>query len=332
MVDTFSQVRGSRAQTTAHATPTAPATCAPHVETWNADALIEAHGLTKHYPGFSLTDVSLTVEAGCIVGFVGRNGAGKSTTIKALLGLVALDGGQARVLGATPAELAGPSGAATKEHIGVVFDTLPLPASLRLDDVERIMRTAYRTWDSARFAELCAQFSLSPGRRVKELSRGMGMKLQLACALAHDAHLLVLDEATAGLDPMARDEALDVLRAFVADERHAVLLSSHITSDLEKVADVVCCIDAGRIVFTRPKDEICDRMGLVRLRTREVERLRAEGVPGTANDPARVLRQEMGWALCVPDRYAFAQRYPELGCERLSIDDYLSFALKGELL
>ena len=237
------------------------------------------------------------------------------------------------MLGLSPAELAGPAGAPVKEHVGVVFDTVPLPCSLRLGDVERIMRAAYRTWDVARFAELCERFALKAGKRVKELSRGMGMKLQLACALAHDARLLVLDEATAGLDPMARDEALDVLRAFVADEHRAVLLSSHITSDLEKVADVVCCIDGGRIVFTLPKDEICDRMGLVRLRTRELERLRSEGVPGASEkEPARVLRQELGWALCVPDRRAFAQRHPDLGCERLSIDDYLSFALKGERL
>ena len=303
---------------------------------WDAGALIEARGMVKRYDGVALQDVSLRVEAGTVVGFVGRNGAGKSTTIKALLGLVALDGGDARVLGTRPADLACVRGAAVKEHIGVVFDTMPLPASLRLDGVARVMRAAFRTWDPGRFDALCGRFGLDARKHVKELSRGMGMKLQLACALSHDTRLLVLDEATAGLDPMARDEALDVLRDFVAEEGRAVLLSSHITSDLEKIADVVCCIDAGRIVFTRPKDDICDRMGLVRLRSRDLDELRAAGshaVPGaTPDDPARVLRQEMGLALCVPDRAAFARAWPELECERMTIDDYLGFVLKGELL
>ena len=303
---------------------------------WDAGTLVEAHDLVKRYDGFALQGVSLQVEAGTVVGFVGRNGAGKSTTIKALLGLVALDGGEARVLGMSLDELAGPRGAEVKEHIGVVFDTMPLPGGLRLDGVERVMRAAYRTWDHARFATLCERFGLGMRKHVKELSRGMGMKLQLACALSHDARLLVLDEATAGLDPIARDETLDVLREFVADESHGVLLSSHITSDLEKIADVVCCIDNGRIVFSRPKDDICDRMGLVRLHSRDLDELRAAGpaaIPGaTSDNPARVLRQEMGLALCVPDRSAFAQAWPELECEHLTIDDYLNFVLKGELL
>ena len=307
-----------------------------HDGSWDAGALIEARGLVKRYEGFELQGVSLRVDAGTVVGFVGRNGAGKSTTIKALLGLVALDGGEARVLGTSPQELAGSRGAEVKEHIGVVFDTMPLPGGLRLDGVERVMRAAYRTWDHARFAGLCERFGLGMRKRVKELSRGMGMKLQLACALSHDMRLLILDEATAGLDPIARDEALDVLRDFVADESRGVLLSSHITSDLEKIADVVCCIDDGRIAFCRPKDDICDRMGLVRLHSRDLDELRtvgADAIPGvTSNDPARVLRQEMGLALCVPDRAAFAQAWPELECERLTIDDYLNFVLKGELL
>ncbi|MBS5450089.1 MAG: ABC transporter ATP-binding protein [Coriobacteriia bacterium] len=307
-----------------------------HEGAWDAGALIEARGMTKRYEGFMLQDVSLRVDAGTIVGFVGRNGAGKSTTIKALLGLVSLDGGEARVLGMSPRDIAAPKGALVKEHVGVVFDTVPLPASLRLDGVARIMQLAYRTWDQRRFEELCGRFGLGARKRVKDLSRGMGMKLQLACALSHDARLLILDEATAGLDPMARDEALDVLRDFVADDGHAVLLSSHITSDLEKVADIVCCIDEGRVVFTRPKDDICDRMGLVRLRSRELDELRAAGpdaIPGeTRDDRARVLRQDMGVALCVPDRAAFAARWPELECERMGIDDYLGFVLKGELL
>ena len=155
----------------------------------------------------------------------------------------------------------------------------------------------------------------------------MGMKLSLACAFSHDARLLILDEATAGLDPMARDEVLDRLRDFVAEPGRAVLMSSHITSDLERIADRIVCIDNGRIVFDLPKDAITDEMGIARCRVADLERVAASGV--IPERDLRYLRHDYGIDLLVPDRFAFAESFPEVPVDRMTIDDYLALTLKG---
>ena len=286
-----------------------------HTSDTTTDApLVSAHGLTKHYEGFSLEGVDLDVREGEIVGFVGKNGAGKSTTIKALLGLIATDGGTSSVLG-TPSELLSrPEGAHAKERVGVVFDTVSLPGHLRVRDVGTIYARAYDRWDAHRFSRLIDTFDLPAEKCVKDLSRGMGMKLSLACALSHDAHVLILDEATAGLDPMARDEVLDRLRDFVAEPGRAVLMSSH-------------CIDDGRIVFDLPKDAITDEMGVARCRVADFERVAASGM--VPESELRYLRNEYGIDVLVPDRYDFARRFPEIPCDRMTIDDYLTLTLKG---
>ena len=290
-------------------------------------ALIEAHGLTKHYDGFSLEDVDLAVDEGEVVGFVGQNGAGKSTTIKALLGLIKVDGGDASVLGTPSDELSRVSGSAVKERVGVVFDTVSLPGHLRVSDVGRIYRSAYASWDGHAFDRLARELGLDPKKAVKDLSRGMGMKLSLACALAHDPQVLILDEATAGLDPMARDEALDRLRDFVAEPGRAILMSSHITSDLERIADRIVCIDSGRIVFDLPKDVITDETGIARCRVADFERVAASGV--VPESKLRYLRHDYGIDVLVPDRFAFAEMFPDIPCDRMTIDDYMALNLKG---
>ncbi|WP_165248150.1 ABC transporter ATP-binding protein [Adlercreutzia sp. ZJ141] len=289
--------------------------------------LIEARGLTKHYDGFSLKEVNLSVGEGEVVGFVGQNGAGKSTTIKALLGVIGIDGGEASILGTLSDKLTRPSGAATKERIGVVFDAMSLPGHVKIADVERIHAHAYTTWDAQYFSKLIADLGLSVDKRVKDLSRGMGMKLSLACALAHHPQVLILDEATAGLDPMARDEALDRLRDFMAEPGRAILMSSHITSDLERIADRIVCIDDGRIVFDKPKDEITDEAGIARCRKADFERVAASGV--VLSSDLRCLHHEYGIDLLVPDRFAFAKSFPEIPVDRMTIDDYMAFTLKG---
>ncbi len=297
-------------------------------------ALLEARGLIKRYDGFALQNVSFAVEPGQIVGFIGQNGAGKSTTIKALLGLIALDAGEARVLGVSPRELSA-SSAAVKERIDVVFDTVSMPPHMKVREVGKLMSRAYATWDASAFERLLIQFKLDGDKAIKELSRGMGMKLGLACALAHDPQVLILDEATAGLDPMARDEVLDMLREFVAvedasgDPCHAILMSSHITSDLDKIADEVVCIDEGRIVFSCAKDEICDLMGVARCRAAEVEHVLTSP---SAPAELRVLHRDYGVDVLVPDRFEFARTFPQIPCDRVSIDDYMALMLKGSVL
>ena len=290
-------------------------------------ALIEARGLTKHYDGFSLEGVDLVVNEGEVVGFVGQNGAGKSTTIKALLGLIRVDGGEGSVLGTPSDELTRASGAATKERVGVVFDTVSLPGHLRVADVGRIYASAFASWDAHRFSQLTRDLGLDPKKAVKDLSRGMGMKLSLACALAHDPQVLILDEATAGLDPMARDEALERLRDFVTQPGHAILMSSHITSNLERIADRVVCIDAGRIVFDLEKDAITDSAGVARCRVADLERISSSGM--VPDSELRYLRHDYGIDVLVPDRFAFAEMFPDIPCDHMTIDDYMSLTLKG---
>ena len=296
--------------------------------------LIEARRITKHYDGFALQGVSLAVEPGHIVGFIGQNGAGKSTAIKALLGLIGLDGGEAFILGVPAQDVAG-AHSDVKERIGVVFDTVSMPHHMKVAEVGKLMARAYASWDQTAFEGYLLRFGLEPGKAVKELSRGMGMKLSLACALAHNPHVLILDEATAGLDPMARDEVLEMLREFVAAEDaegnpvHAILMSSHITSDLDKIADEVVCIDEGRIVFSCAKDEICDAMGLARCRAAEVELLLASP---SAPDELRAIHHDYGVDVLVPDRFEFMRAFPEIPCDRVSIDDYMALMLKGAVL
>ena len=238
-----------------------------------------------------------------------------------------MDGGTSSVLGVPSDELSRSSGAAVKGQVGVVFDSISLPEHLKVADVGRIYAHTFASWDARRFERLVAGFGLDAKKTVKSLSRGMGMKLSLACALAHGARLLILDEATAGLDPMARDEVLDLLRDFVAEPGHAILMSSHITSDLERIADRIVCIDAGRIVFDLPRDVITDEMGVARCRAADLEKIADAGVIPDAE--LRYLRHDYGIDVLVPDRFAFAESFPEIPVDRMSIDDYMTLTLKG---
>lgn len=190
--------------------------------------LLELKGISRRVSDrFSLRDVTLAVEPGQIVGFVGANGAGKTTTIRAALGLIKLDAGEVHLFGQRyGADAPDESQRHLRSRVGLVLDTCPFPSTLKVGQIESLVGPAYPTWDRETFAGFINRFGLDPKTKVKDLSRGMGMKLQLACALSHNAKLLVLDEATAGLDPMAREELLDELLTFVSDGQHSVLLSA----------------------------------------------------------------------------------------------------------
>ena len=293
---------------------------------------LRTNGLMKTYSGFTLGPLDLTVPTGTVAGIVGSNGAGKTTLIKCLLGLTTADSGTLEVLDAPiarPEDMPG----ALKERIGVVLDTCAFTQESRVRDVAQLGRAAYRSWDQARFEELTRAFGLDGRKQVKELSRGMGMKLSLAFALAHCPQLLILDEATAGLDPLARDEMLELLRAFMEDETHTVLMASHITSDLEKLADQIICLDAGRIAFDLPKDAICDDAGIVRLRAAQLEELANSAAFAAPNaEGVRVMHEAYSVNMLVPDRFAFADAFPDIPVERASLESYLTLALKGEAL
>lgn len=292
--------------------------------------ILKVSGLVKYYDQFTLDHINISVPEDGVVGFIGSNGAGKTTTIKAILGLISYDAGSIELFGDTLTETARNGlPAQTKQRIGVVFDTLPFPADCQLTDIAAIGKASYANWDASYFNQLIHAFELKHTKQIKSLSRGMGMKLQLAFALAHHPELLILDEATAGLDPLARDEVLDMLRNFMDEESHGILISSHITSDLEKIADYVICVDEGKQVFTKPIDEICDLAGIARCRSAEVEELLQKEL--FEPQSLRIIRSTYSTDILVPDRVKLAQAMPSIACDRTNLEDYMRFMLKGEI-
>ena len=235
---------------------------------------LELTGLTKRYPGFTLDHLTFSLPEGCIMGLIGENGAGKTTAFKLMLGLARPDEGGAHLLGRATTDRE------TKEHLGVVMDECGFPENLTLHDVDAIMSRCYRTWDTLRFQGWADRFELPRKKAVKAFSRGMRMKLSIAVALSHDSRLLLLDEATSGLDPVVRDEMLDVLRDFIQNERRSVLLSSHIISDLEKVCDYVTFLHKGRLLLSEAKDDLLDRYVLAKAPEAELRRIDPASVVG----------------------------------------------------
>ena len=280
---------------------------------------IEIKGLCKSYGDFSLKNIDLTLPGGSILGLIGENGAGKTTTIKCILNLIRRDAGEITLLGCdniSEERLA-------KQNIGLVLDECFFHDTLRPLDVGRVLAPAYKNWDQALFRDYLDKFSLPEKKLIKDFSRGMKMKLSLSAALAHRPKLLILDEATAGLDPVVRDEILDEFLGFIQDEDHAILMSSHITSDLEKVADYIAYIHQGEVVLSDAKDAILDSYGRVGCTAAQLEAI----APG---DVLRVRKGSFGCEALVKDRAAFARKYPMLLVERTTLEDIMLFVGKGE--
>ena len=242
---------------------------------------IEIRGLTKRFPGFALEGLNLTLPSGCILGLIGENGAGKSTTIKLLLGMLTPDGGSASVLGADIGGDLRP----VKEEIGVVLDEPGLPHMLKAGQIDRIMGSVYKNWNSGDFAALLRRLDLPEDKPYGDFSRGMKMKMGLAIALAHKPRLLLLDEATSGLDPVVRDDVTDLLLDFTRDEGHSILLSSHIVSDLEKVCDYIAFLHKGKLMLMEEKDVLMSEYGLLQCSLTEAEQIDSAAVIGRRDSP-----------------------------------------------
>lgn len=217
--------------------------------------ILEINGLNKNYEGFSLKDVSFALPKGYIMGFVGENGSGKTTTIRSILNMAKLDSGSISVFGLDSVT----DTVAIKQRLGVVFDSLYMGEHLTVRQIERQLKPFYDTWDSEYFAKLLSDFSLPDNKKVGKFSKGMKMKLMIAAALAHKPELIILDEPTSGLDPVARDELLDILAEYIEDENRGVLFSTHITADVERIADFVTILHGGRVWFTGTKDDLAEK-------------------------------------------------------------------------
>lgn len=280
------------------------------------DALIIS-GLTKTYKDFMLNGVSFSVPCGSIVGLIGENGAGKSTTINAVLGLIQKEAGSICVLGKEQLDNE------IKEQIGVVFDGNNYPEIFSTRKLNRVMKNVYHSWEEHTFLNLLKKFSLPTDKPIKQFSKGMKMKLAIAVALSHNSKLLILDEATSGLDPIIRDDILDILLDFAQDETHSILISSHITTDLEKIADYIVFIHEGQVVFSKPKDELIEQYGIIKCGAAQFESL-------DKSDIIVYRKMDYEWQVLVADRAAMKKKYPKALIDSASIDEIMLLYVKGE--
>ena len=278
---------------------------------------LELHGVCKQYGSFALRNVGFTLPRGTVMGLIGENGAGKTTTIKAVLDLIRPDSGEITVLGKHGSD---PS---VREKIGVVLEDGGFPSTMNLAQVSTLLGRAYKNWNAEEFASYIEKFGMDMkmdmGKAIKDYSKGMKTKLNIAAALSHNAELLLLDEPTSGLDPVVRDEVLDLLYDFMQDETHAILLSSHITSDLDKIADEITFIHKGEVLLSEPRDELLDTYGILRCTADQLNAL----------DPSAVRAKRVGTFGC--EALVRRDGVPEnWSVEPVNIEQIMLFLTRGE--
>lgn len=279
---------------------------------------LKISNLTKHYDGFHLDHINLNLKQGSIMGFIGENGAGKSTTIKSIINLVHPDEGDIEILGMNMKE----NEAAIKEQIGVVFDECHFHDSLTSLDINLFMSKIYSNWDEKLYFNYLKRFKIPEKKIIKEYSRGMKMKLSIAVALSHNPKLLLLDEATSGLDPIIRNEILDVFYDFIQDEEHSILMSSHITSDLEQIADYITFIHEGKIVFSDSKDNILDNYAVIKCSKADFTLIDSSYIVGTRNN-------SYSYEILTNRKSDAKKNYKNLVIDSASFEDIMLFYGKG---
>lgn len=282
--------------------------------------VLKLQNVTKKYTDFTLDNVSFSVPKGCICGFIGQNGAGKTTTISLILDIIKKDSGTIEVMGQSMEE----NGVALKEEIGVVYDEMGFHEFMTPNEINTMMKHVYKNWQQDTFFEYLKRFSLPRNKRCGAFSRGMRMKLQIAVALSHNAQLLIMDEPTSGLDPIVRNEMLQIFQEFVMDENHTILLSSHITGDLERIADMVVFIDHGKIVLSGNKDEILETHGLLKCKKEEVESIDKE-------DIVSVRKSGFGAEVLVSDKEKCSKKYEKMVMENIALEDIMIFYVNREM-
>lgn len=276
--------------------------------------VIELKDVSKDYGDFKLDDVSFSVPEGSVCGFIGQNGAGKTTTIQIILDAINRDSGEVYVFGKSMDK----DSALLRENIGVVFDEMGFHDFLNARQINTIMKNVYKNWNQERYFEYLKLFSLPTKKACGSFSRGMRMKLQIATALSHNAKLLIMDEPTSGLDPIVRNETLQIFREYVVEEDHTILLSSHITGDLEKLADEVVFIDGGKIVLKGNKDEILEKHGILRCKKDELKNI-SESLLVSAETSS------LGAEVLVNDRKAAEKLYPEMIIEPAELEQIMIY-------
>lgn len=280
---------------------------------------LEIKNISKTYKNFKLDDISFVLPCGHIMGLIGENGAGKSTIINCILDIIEKDSGSISVLGQKNDK----NNVSLKENIGVVLDASDVYDNYTVKQVENIMKDVYKQWNHEVYDYYIQKFALPLNKMIKDFSRGMKMKMAITIALSHQPKLLILDEATSGLDPIMRDEILDVFMEFVQDENHAILLSSHISSDLEKIADYITFIHEGKLILSTSKDELIYEYGLMKCRNDEFDKIEKE-------DIIRYRIKTYEVEILVKDREKMAKKYPNCIVDPTKLDDIMMLYVKGE--
>ena len=284
--------------------------------------------LSKKYKNFALENVTFSVPKGSVVGLIGENGAGKSTVIHAALGVIEKDGGTVFIntgivpeQGMTKRYLENMA----KERIGTVFEGSSFPPMMTPSNLDKVFKNIYSEWDGERFFRLLEKFSVPKNVKIKDFSKGMVTKLAIAAAVSHNARLLIMDEATSGLDPVIRDDIIDILLDFIQDENNAVLISSHNTADLERAADYIVFIHNGRVVFEKPKDELIYKYGIIRCGQKQFEMV-------DRDDMLAYQKAGLSWNILVSDRKAVERKYPGITVDMCTIDEIMTFYIRGKVM
>ncbi|HNZ82962.1 MAG TPA: ABC transporter ATP-binding protein [Sedimentibacter sp.] len=277
---------------------------------------LRLENVTKEYKNFKLDHINIALPKGCIMGFIGENGAGKTTAIKLILDLINRDDGKITILGKDNRTEMN----AIKENIGVVLDESSFPENLNAAEINHILKKIYKTWDENKFFSFLDKFSISHNKSVKDYSRGMKMKLSIAVSLSHDSKILILDEATSGLDPIIREEILDTFLEFIQDESNSIFVSSHIISDLEKICDYITFIHKGKIIFSEAKDDLLYDYGILKCSVEEFENIDKSIVKGMRKNKfgieALILKNEISGNYIV---------------DKASIEDIMIFIIKEQV-
>ena len=281
--------------------------------------ILEIKNLSKKYDGFELKNVNIELPKGMIMGFIGENGAGKTTTIKATLNIINRDSGEIKIFGLENKE----NERKIKEDIGVVLDDSFLSEYLNPSDINKIMKNIYKNWDEKLYFKYIENFKLPKEKMSKEYSSGMKMKLKIAVALAHHPKLLILDEPTSGLDPIARNEILDIFQEFIQDEEHGIFVSSHITSDLEHIADYITFINDGEIIFTKTRDDLLENYGIVKCSEEQFKKI-------DKKDYIKYKKNRYEYDVLIENKYEFKKNYEISVIDKPTIEDIMLIYIKGE--
>ena len=281
--------------------------------------ILEIKNLSKKYKGFELKNVNIKLPKGMIMGFIGENGAGKTTTIKSILNIINRDSGEIKIFGLDNKE----NERKIKEDIGVVLDDSFLSEYLNPSDINKIMKNIYKNWDEKLYFKYIEDFKLPKEKISKEYSSGMKTKLKIAVALAHHPKLLILDEPTSGLDPVARNEILDIFHEFIQDENKGIFVSSHITSDLEHIADYITFINNGEIIFIKTRDELLENYGIVKCSEEQFKKI-------DKKDYIKYKKNRYEYDVLIEDKYEFKKKYDISVIDKTSLENIMLIYIKGE--